>query len=102
MSAALELDGDLLRLKGAVTIATATALYRDLQRHLGNGRHLPEVVTVDCSGVGTADSTALALLIEAQRQLSAHGKRLNVVGLRQQLASLAQIYGVAWLLSETE
>lgn len=102
MSAVLEANGGLLRLKGAVTIATATSLYREIQAHLGGQSPLPEVVTFDCTEVGTADSTALALLIEARRNVTAQGKRLEIVGLREQLASLARIYGVDWLLPAAE
>jgi len=100
VSAVLEAEGGLFRLKGPVTIATAASLYRDIQARLGDKSALPEVVTLDCTGIDAADSAALALLIEARRNVTAQGKRLEVVGLRAHLASLARIYGVDWLLLE--
>jgi len=102
VSTVLEADGGLLRLEGPVTIATATSLYRQIQAHLGGKGPLPEVVTLDCTEVGMADSAAIALLIEARRNITALGKSLEVIGLRQQLASLARLYGVDWLLPPAE
>lgn len=102
MNAVLKVDGGQLRLKGPVTVATATSLHREIQTHLGGKSTLPDVVTLDCSEVGTADSAAIALLIEAWRHVSAQGKRLEVIGLREQLTSLARIYGVDWLVASAE
>jgi len=102
VNAVLEVHGDRLRLKGPVTVATAASLHREIQAHLGGKSTLPDVVTFDCSEIGTADSAAIALLIEAWRHVSAQGKRLEVIGLREQLTSLARIYGVDWLAAPAE
>ena len=96
-TAALVAEGGLLRLTGDVTIATATQLYREIQTRLADPA-LPAEVTLDCSAMAGADSAAIALLLEARRQAASAGKALRVSGLREQLASLAKIYGVDELL----
>lgn len=55
-------------------------------------------VVLDCEHMTSSDSSAIALLVEMHRQLSERQVKLQVTGLREQMASLIAIYGVDWIL----
>lgn len=55
--------------------------------------------TIDASALEAYDTSTIALLLQAQRLARAAGRSVRIVGLPSQLAQLAQLYGVAELLS---
>ncbi|HEY1391915.1 MAG TPA: STAS domain-containing protein [Methylibium sp.] len=55
-------------------------------------------LVVDGSPLQRFDSSALAVLLECQRQTQAWGKRFAVKHMPQQLAELAKLYGATDLL----
>ena len=55
-------------------------------------------VGIDASTLENFDSSAIALLLEAQRQARAVGRSLTVVGAPSAMVELATLYGVAELL----
>ena len=90
----IERDGNLLRLRGAVTLAGVTALCEAGKEQLGDGD-----LVVDLAAVTEVDSTALSLLFEWRR--AAHRKNLQITfrNLPESLKSLAALYGVADLIA---
>ena len=76
-------------------------LLSSVSRHLGNGRDLLShgAVEVDLSAVGEVDSAALALLFDWTRRARAKGVALTFTGLPPGLIKLAEVYGVAELLT---
>lgn len=56
----------------------------------------------DLSAVRTCDSSAVAVVLAWQREAQARGARLQLTGLPAGLVSLANVYGVAALLSLDE
>ena len=57
------------------------------------------VVAVDASALVRFDSAALAVLLELRRESLAVGKRFELHGVPQRLATLAALYGVAELVA---
>lgn len=80
----------LCRIEGPLTVDSVAEVLRALRPHLAQG-----VTRLDFSGVGQADSAALALIFSAQR---AAGGTLAVSGLPASFVTLAELYGVADLL----
>ncbi len=56
------------------------------------------VVTLNAESLQKFDSSALAVLLQLQRQCMAAGKSLAVQGLPRQLLALATLYGIEGLL----
>jgi phospholipid transport system transporter-binding protein len=90
----IERDGDRLLVRGAVTLAEVTRW-----RALGLDALDRDGLTIDLSGVKEADSAALSLLLEWQREAKARGFKIKYSGLPDNLRSLAQVYGVLDLLA---
>lgn len=84
--------GDLpvIRMEGALTMRTVAAA---LDRALPTGDWV-----LDLSAIGTADSAALALLLEWQRRTREQGASFSVRGLPAGLRSLADLYGLDEIL----
>lgn len=100
-SAILHREGAILRLGGAVNSGTAADLYRKLEtafREMAHSADKGQPVTLDCNGIESCDSTAVALLLAAHRMATAKGQPLTVAGLAAQVSSLAHLYGVDELL----
>lgn len=53
---------------------------------------------VDLSGVKSADSAALSVLLAAERRALARGLECRIVGLPENLRTLARLYGLEPLL----
>lgn len=88
-----------LSLSGRIDMDTAAAQLEQLKRQL-NGSAVYEL---DLSAVSTADSAALALLLELLRLGQLRGQALRIRALPPPLASLARLYGLDALLdSHTE
>ncbi len=88
-----------LKLPAAVTLAQAQPLLAQLTAALaaaaaGGGKTL----VIDASAVQSFDSSALALLLEAQREAHAGGLVCSLVKAPAKLMELARLYGVEALL----
>jgi phospholipid transport system transporter-binding protein len=85
-----------LALPAVATLAQAQALEREVDDALGSvdadGLHL------DASALTEFDTSAIALLLHAQRAAAGGGVRLRVTGAPDKLRALAQLYGVEELL----
>jgi phospholipid transport system transporter-binding protein len=88
-------EGDRLMVHGRLTIATVPALFEAGLRHLGSENFL-----VDFSKVETVDSAAVSLLLGWARAAKRSQHELRVVGLPDDLLSLARLYGVSDLLPQ--
>ena len=86
-------EGRVCRIEGEVTLDTVPRILETIRPMIDDG-----VDTVDCSGVHTLDSTALALLFSCKRYAQAENHPFSVIGLPASLHSLAELYGVADLL----
>lgn len=92
----IERQGEVLLLDGAVTIGTVPDLVDAISEHLTQG-----VKQVDLSRVTEVDSSAVALLLEWQRQAAGRGATLGWTGVPAALQNLANLYGVQELLPMT-
>ena len=89
----IELQGDSMKVEGGMTIETVPALVGAISDHLAHGaKH------IDLTGVTEVDSSAVALLLEWQRQATACGVSLTWRGIPPALQNLADLYGVQELL----
>ena len=86
------------RVSGELTFATVSDALELSQPILHGSTDL----ILDLSGVGSADSAGLALLIEWYRQASRATKAIRFVGVPSQLRALAKISDVDQLLSFPE
>lgn len=86
----IERDAGLCRLGGDLTLDTVPELLEKIRPLLRDG-----VDTLDCSGAGSVDSSALGLILACKREAATQQKSLKVTGLPASLLSLASLYGVA-------
>ena len=89
----IERDGDRLRVRGSITLADVTRW-----REEGLALIDRDGLIVDLAGVEEADSSALSLLLEWQRAASARGLTLAYENLPENMASLADVYGILELI----
>lgn len=87
----------MLSLPAQLTQREAAALTADLQQRLL--AQAGQAVQVDASALARFDSSALAVMLQLRRDALAAGRTFAVLGLPQQLAGLAGLYGVADLLA---
>lgn len=92
----IERQGEMLLLDGVVTIGTVPDLVDAISEHLAKGAK-----QVDLSRVTEVDSSAVALLLEWQRQATGRGATLSWTGVPAALKNLANLYGVQELLPIT-
>jgi phospholipid transport system transporter-binding protein len=86
----------MLLLPATLTAAQARATLRMLSQTL---RSEPDSgVVIDASALTEFDSSALAVLLECQRQAQAWGRPFSVRQAPPKLAALARLYGVDGLL----
>lgn len=85
-------DGRLV-VRGRLTIATVPALFEAGLQHLTS-----EDLLVDLSQVEAVDSAAVSMLLGWMRAAQRGQRTLRVVGLPDDLLSLAHLYGVSELL----
>ena len=90
----IEREGNLCRLGGDVTLDTVPGMLEKLRPLVRSG-----VDTLDCSGIGNVDSSALGLILACKREAIGQQKNLKLTDLPQSLHSLASLYGVAEQLS---
>jgi phospholipid transport system transporter-binding protein len=86
----------VLALPSELTHAQATACLASLVQ--GMRAQAPGAVALDASALNRFDSSALAVLLELQRQCRALGRTLSVNNLPDRLRDLAKLYGIADLL----
>jgi phospholipid transport system transporter-binding protein len=90
----ISMRGDVIVVEGELTIETVPAMVSALSAHLRKG----EAQAVDLSGVSDVDSSAVALLLEWQRQAGAVGSSMTWSSVPSSLENLAKLYGVQELL----
>lgn len=81
--------------RGRLTIATVPTLFETGLQHLTS-----EDLLVDLSQVEAVDSAAVSMLLGWARAAQSGQHELRVVGLPDDLLSLARLYGVAELLPQ--
>ena len=91
----IERDGNLLRVRGALTIASGTAVCEAGKQQFGDGD-----LVVDLAAVTEVDSTALSLLFEWRRAAREKNLQLAFRNLPESLKSLAELYGLTELVAE--
>jgi len=90
----MEIDADgLVRLHGPLSFDTCARLYHQMSDH-----RLGELTRIDLSGVTTADSAGLALLLEWQAGNRETDRRIEMRGVPQNLMRLAELNGAIKLL----
>lgn len=87
----IEADGAGLRVSGALTFATVTALLRESRGLIGAGAG---PLAVDLSGVTHADSAGLALLMEWLRLARDAGRELEYRAITEQMLAIASAGGL--------
>lgn len=86
-----------LQLPATATMAEASGLLRQIEAHVA-GPH-EGTVSIDASALQELDTSAVALLLAAQRLAVARGVTLQVQNAPAKLLELARLYGVAELVS---
>ncbi len=84
-----------MALQGHLNMDTVPELFATGLRHLAQ-----EDLLVDFSGVESADSAAVSMLLGWERAAQRGGRKLRVSGLPEDLLSLARLYGVDKLLPQ--
>lgn len=87
-----------LQLPATTSLEEAPALLREIDAALdgaGNG-----ALTIDASALSHFDTSAIALLLHAQRGANARGIALQVQAVPAKLRELAGLYGVGELLPQ--
>jgi phospholipid transport system transporter-binding protein len=79
---------------GALTFANATPVYEACA-----ALPLPTAASVDLSGLGQADSTALAVMLALKRRAAREGKTIAFAAVPAGILRLARVYGVEDLLA---
>ena len=87
-------DGGRCTVQGPVNLENAVALLEQ-----GNGLFTAQQITLDLAAVTEVDSAALSLLLEWRREALRNGRTIRYVNLPANLRSLAELYGVAELIS---
>jgi ABC-type transporter Mla MlaB component len=91
---ALDAPETVIAPKGALTMATAGALFRGFERSLQRG-----AVVFDFAGVDRVDSAALALILAVLRKVQA-GAQVRFIHVPQSIMSFAEIYGLEHVLKD--
>ena len=86
-----------MQLPAATTLDQASMLLGLLDKSLAETE--AAALRIDASALREFDTSALALLLEAQRRIKLQGGSLVVVGAPSKLIELARLYGVDQLLS---
>jgi len=88
-------DGTLV-LTGVLTIATVTRIHRESLGYFHDAVSVPR--SIDLSGVTSADSAGLALLIEWVRLGQKQNSDIKFMNMPAQMLPLARLFGVDHLL----
>jgi phospholipid transport system transporter-binding protein len=87
-------EGDRMLVSGPLTLATVAGALRE-----GNDAIAMGAREIDLGGVEALDSSALALLLAWLREAKRRGRQLSFARLPAGLTTIAELYGVAGLLS---
>jgi phospholipid transport system transporter-binding protein len=79
---------------GTLTFADAADVYKAARELV-----LPADGMVDLSGLGHADSSALAVMLALKRRAAAESARLRFTAIPQGIAALAHAYGIEEVLA---
>jgi anti-sigma B factor antagonist len=90
-SAYLGRNAHVVTLAGELDVATAPALQDELERVLAEGA---TDAVVDLLGVSFVDSVALGILVDASKQMKAHGGTLRIVCDDRRIARIIEITGL--------
>jgi phospholipid transport system transporter-binding protein len=88
---------EVLKLEGALTFESLPGVLAESAQYAERA-DLPDVLTIDFSGITGVDSSAVALLLEWRRQALKRAKTLQFANLPDNLMALAELYGVAELI----
>ena len=88
-----------IKLPASLTMASTAQCQLELSRRIGSSG-AGSSFEIDASALQELDSSALALLLDVQRQAHERGLSLSLRGLPAQLMQLAALYGVSELLAE--
>jgi len=88
-------EGDRLVVAGSVLIANVLQWREQGLREIDR-----DGMVVDLGGLEEADSSAISLLFEWQREARARGFALRFANLPENLRSLAEVYGVLDLIPQ--
>ncbi|MEE8387827.1 MAG: STAS domain-containing protein [Acidiferrobacterales bacterium] len=91
----IEANGDLLRVKGALTFATVPALAALAGTWTASDE---KPIIVDLSGVSHSDSAGLALLLQWVGELRGVGKEIKYINIPDQVEDFIRSNGLAKLL----
>lgn len=91
----VERTGDVLRVRGPVTMANVEGLLQEGRARMQDGAGN---VVVDLSGVTEVDSASISMLLQWLREAAKRGHALSVTGVPENMRSLATLYGVDELL----
>jgi len=94
----IERTGDSLQVSGEVTMATVSALFKEGLKLSRNGAAGGNLV-IDFAQLGKVDSSAVSLMLAWLREAQRGNIRLKFANVPANLISLANLYGVAELLS---
>ena len=89
----IERIAERLLLKGAITFACALEWRESVLKELDR-----DGLVIDLAGVDEADSAALSLLLELQREAKSRGFGITFANLPAAIVSLAEVYGVSDLI----
>ena len=90
----LSIGNGILQLQGVVNFHSVVPLYEEFERLLA-----PGVNSLDCQGILNCDSSAISLLLACLRLAKQREINLRIVGVDNQLLSLARLYEVEDLLT---
>jgi phospholipid transport system transporter-binding protein len=93
----IERSADGLLLKGSITFNDALEWRDEVLAAIDR-----DGLTLDLAGIEEADSSAVSLLLEWQREAKARGLRVVYAHLPQAIVSLAEVYGVSALIPLAE
>ena len=85
--------GEVLQIDGALNFVSMPRVLEETALYAAQ-ENLPSCLAIDFANVTDIDSSAVALLLHWRREAARLGKTLRYVRLPQNLASLAQLYGV--------
>ncbi len=90
----IRFDGNQLSVRGSVTINNVVALVEQ-----GIALFDRNELVIDLTQVTEVDSSAICMLLEWQREAGRSNRRICFTNMPHNLNSLAQLYGVAELIS---
>ena len=82
------------RVEGAITFATVTGLYRELEKCIDQTQN--QTIVLDLSSVTEIDSAAIALFIAIEQRT-----QLTLLNAGHDINSLIKLYGVNWLTAHS-